>query len=551
MTTAWVKRPYTTVGQDHLAARAVSERIYATLLPGITNVTDRARYYSFYPWLAWAMDQQGRSLAKADVIDTLRRAECLVTLVAAVHARDSAGDSGVAHDEGLVGRTALTKALPALFGGGAVRLSDYAHQDPTKAETRYFKNPKGGLGQYYLGPLSDLGVLAATDDRGRVFGYTLAGKEVAKAFDLGVDRHRFFEVLDGDEVTLVLLRSLASFCACRCRADDVENRATIATLLTPTSGDRRIAALRRRATLLTVLDLAETRAQAGQSLTVDVFRAALYSGAARSGAAWQQPPVAQLVAPHWRTYQRGEMLSVAVQSLLWLVCTTLAEEGEGVARTGDALIQLAMDVIEPVLEELPPTYRGFLASREQAQPALMDWESPHHELQLTRRVLASSRGKTPDQAQRAQVAREVLELLMALSARTNTTRGYGELQFGRAYLSTYRINLVELDRLSEQTWIDLSMVDWVRWLLRHWVVERHLAVALRKLRSQGNDTFRFRPHDQGLTYVGWTDTLQPTYSSPRLRQAFAILRDLGLLSASDGGWVPTARGRALLAAADA
>jgi hypothetical protein len=45
--TPWVKPPDAIVGLDHLAVTS----LYDKMLPGITNATDRARDYSFYPIL--------------------------------------------------------------------------------------------------------------------------------------------------------------------------------------------------------------------------------------------------------------------------------------------------------------------------------------------------------------------------------------------------------------------------------------------------------------------------------------------------------------------
>ena len=83
--TTWVKPLQTIKGLDHLGVRAPCENLYAQLVPGITNVTDRARYYSFYPWLIWAFEQHEGSLKKKPFFYTLRRAECLLTLIGARH----------------------------------------------------------------------------------------------------------------------------------------------------------------------------------------------------------------------------------------------------------------------------------------------------------------------------------------------------------------------------------------------------------------------------------------------------------------------------------
>jgi hypothetical protein len=56
MEIGWVKAPTPISGLDHLGTQSPCTLIYAQLLPGITNVTDRARYYSLYPWIMRSLD---------------------------------------------------------------------------------------------------------------------------------------------------------------------------------------------------------------------------------------------------------------------------------------------------------------------------------------------------------------------------------------------------------------------------------------------------------------------------------------------------------------
>src|ERR1039457_2867848 len=56
--TDWLLPPRSINGLDHLGSQAPCVLIYSQLLPGITNVTDRARYYSFYPWVTWSLDKR-------------------------------------------------------------------------------------------------------------------------------------------------------------------------------------------------------------------------------------------------------------------------------------------------------------------------------------------------------------------------------------------------------------------------------------------------------------------------------------------------------------
>ena len=95
--TGWVKQPKPAVGLDHLGSQAPCINLYGRLLPGITNVTDRARYYSFYPWFFWAYEKYYRSIDWDEVVSRYRRADCLFTLIAARHANQT--DQNGAHRE--------------------------------------------------------------------------------------------------------------------------------------------------------------------------------------------------------------------------------------------------------------------------------------------------------------------------------------------------------------------------------------------------------------------------------------------------------------------
>jgi hypothetical protein len=57
-------------------------------------------------------------------------------------------------------------------------------------------------------------------------------------------------------------------------------------------------------------------------------------------------------------------------------------------------------------------------------------------------------------------------------------------------------------------------------------------VALRKLRSQSQDTFHIFPSDQGLQVI---EMPEPTYTTPRFHQAVQILQDIGAIERRAGG----------------
>lgn len=153
LTTGWLKPPSASTGIDHLGTQAPCGMIYGQLLPGITNVTDRARYYSLYPWLVWSYDQRYSKDNPAHFVEHFRRADCLFTLIAERHSQVGDQDDE-RHGIAMVGRNKLITALTRLRAGVSLRLSQYA----TTADSvdRYFVNRLGGLSQYYAGTLANL-----------------------------------------------------------------------------------------------------------------------------------------------------------------------------------------------------------------------------------------------------------------------------------------------------------------------------------------------------------------------------------------------------------
>lgn len=221
--TEWLRPALQIKGQDPLGVRAPCENIYAQLLPGITNVTDRAVLYAFYPWLIWAFERHDGALRKKPFFETLRRAECLLTLIGAWHTRET-GEELWFHGGGLVGRDKLGPALIDLEDGKSIKLSTYASPEDSNSH-RYFKNKLGGLGQYYLGSLRDLGIVHG--DAREIKYVTERGGLLAEAFDVRVNRNLFFSTLEQDRISLQELKPLRRFCPCHLTSSPNEQEALL------------------------------------------------------------------------------------------------------------------------------------------------------------------------------------------------------------------------------------------------------------------------------------------------------------------------------------
>jgi hypothetical protein len=321
--TDWISPAQSIVGRDHLAVQAVSEHMYSSLVPGITNVTDRARCYSFYPWFVWAFDQEASGKSSDELIALFRRAECLHTLIGITHELTEGEESS--HGGGLVGRDTLHGVADAVAAGKTIRLSQYASLDALPG-SRYFKNKLGGLGQYYLGPLKALEVLDGDARTG--LKYTAEwGATLAQAYDEKVDRKEFFRVVQHDQIDSKTLRSLDSFCPCNLRTNGLERDALVDLMFRLGKGDlKQESGLERRNTLLLLLDYVR-QFKSGSLPDVQAFLSSAYSSFLPTGAVWNIPEILRDTTNKWRIYQRHELLGIAVQALFWGGLMALDTEG--------------------------------------------------------------------------------------------------------------------------------------------------------------------------------------------------------------------------------
>ena len=524
-TVAWVRPPEPIRGLDHLGVQAPCIALYGQLLPGITNVTDRARYYAFYPWLVWSFERRYTDHSVTEFRRVLRRAECLFALVAIRHARVVGdGDDGL-HGRGMVGRDKLMR-IPV---DSAFALDDYATLD---GPTRYFQNRLGGLAQYYFGPLRDLRVLDHHKSAGFPGYDEQRGRQLAEGFASGVPEDAFFRVLEQATCTWEQLDALHAFCPCKLRENPREHRLLLDLFLTRTDAFRDPGGATRRATLGLMLDLISQPGGEPQYALEALLRGASYTGALLSGAPWTVAEAHQRALRGWGTYQRNELLSISLQGLFAAVLRAIERDAQG--RIGQA--SDAADVAVRLLSSSSSSGKALSAPLEahvsrvrEHLPALSDWRHMDHEVQRGWRL---QRTRLRDDASLEAVAEESLAILLALLARGVDAYPYGDFELDPEYFDPREIHLLSLRNASRSEWAGLTVEGWIRWVTVQWGVARHLRVALRKLRGDQRDTFRIRPLEGELRVV---EAPEPVFTQPRVATAQQMLRDLGLVTRDAAG----------------
>lgn len=519
--TAWVSPPQSIGGLDHLGTQAPCVLIYSQLLPGITNVTDRARYYSFYPWLIWSYDQRYPK-DETKFVEFFRRADCLFTLISERHARRTDRDNE-RHGVAMVGRVQLLQALDRLESGAALKLSEYTSQESAH---RYFKNPMGGLAQYYAGTLADLKLMDASAKPW--IKYTKEhGAPLAVQVNSTTPADRFWQVVESDDVKLDDLDALDAYCACRL-AESVGECQTLTDLYFDLNNAYEQEGLQRKRSLGLILHLTRSLAD-GHDLNESVFRACTYSGTLPGRQLWAVPESLQATLACWAIYQRNDLLSIACQTVLGTALRELEPQN-----AADKIIYGSVEsfaqafsngpVVSAVAKILNAELFGSLLDRlVGTAPSIDDWENDGHELQVAGRMMKCW-GRGDD----AQTLIELsLTVLALLACRDDLSQSpYGGVAMPPEALTNYPINLASF-RPRVSMWrampIPAVMADLVMWCLN-----THLRVALRKLNQTGRSTFHLRPSERGLEVVG--EIPPPANTTPRFDQAVQILRDIGALT---------------------
>jgi hypothetical protein len=532
---------------DHLAVQAPCINIYARLLPGITNVTDRARYYSFYPWLIWAFDQRGYTTFDTEFIERFRRADCLFTLIAERHAV-AVGDSYDDHAAAMVGSDTLGPIARALQPAQVIKISDYSALDGATA--RYFKNKLGGLGQYYLGVLRELQLLDGDASRGIKYTRQLGGR-LAQELQQGFDGKLFLDCVDNDRVSVEQLDTLSPLRSCKLKDNQGEQQ-TLVDLFFARGHFSGIEALPRRRSLQSILQLSELLSDKGHGMTETEFRACSYTSSLPDGEAWPVRDSLRGNRAKWGIYARNELLSIAVQGLFAALLRAYEEEGLRLHSSSQiAGWYMTQPEVQGAFDGLgtKQDFSKCVADSHGWLPPLSDWLNNAHEIQLADRIARLTVAK-PGAEQRREVIAAALRILIALASRSIAGKDpYGEIVFNERYFQSYPINLRAFNRLSKSDWTSMALSDLLTWLFVNWGLELHLRVALRKLRGQSKSTFRIRPTENGME-VTTVPLAVPT--RPRFRQAVRILKDIGAMTRSESGlWHSNRLGKSMIELGDA
>lgn len=489
-------------GLDPLGMQNSSIDLYQRLLPGISNVTLRMRYYGLYAWLAALHARRSGSTDIRKWQQLIRRAEALFALVAA-HGNDDAGVSG--------SRWARRK-LVASSG----RISFAEHADPDGSAQPYLQQEWGAYGAAYGSQVFEIGVLADAKGHDVPVPAPDIGDDLAIAFSeaLGDAADPFYRAIRRGTVTRRDLDELAPALPSAIGKATAERR-LYEKLLLARGKLQRPEDHARRDTLLLLL---HATAHLGQAPGVSDVRWLLYAASSEDGRRFSLPnEILQRQRMRWRVYQANDLLHFSYEMLLKFILDTLADYPAGI--TVHSLIRECVGAISDAADSWPASWEAFCKETKPAGNAATTQENGELHLAGLGSDMAS-----PSSRCTAECALAALQLLAIVEQRASADLEAIKQELGTLDQQFFHSLVTETAFLNSLKGIDLTSA--IAKIIEGRIINRHLWVAHRKFRYQGDYTFLIEA-DEGR--VRSRATSGPIFTNPRLGPALRFLKDIHLI----------------------
>lgn len=145
----WNKAGTISFGRDPLGLQAASVRLFTELVPGLTNVTNRLRYHSFYCWVIGEYEKKVHSTDLEQWRLFIRRAEAAYVMASNyVEGSSAAGMAGKLWSDKYVNQ---------------IQSSPFDMKpwtDKPGKDGQYLKAAAGNFGQFYIASMVEIGCLA-------------------------------------------------------------------------------------------------------------------------------------------------------------------------------------------------------------------------------------------------------------------------------------------------------------------------------------------------------------------------------------------------------
>jgi hypothetical protein len=496
----WAENSGFMTGRDPLGIQNSSISLYAALLPGMTNLTLRIRYYGLYCWLLKEYDKLQIDPEKKTLqhhYNFIRRAE--LTLAFLMLAKDPEVTS-------IVGRDFADKKLQEFREKGFFNISEGADKlKSTKKGSVYWDYTSGALGQYYAGSLIALELIETSN---KFFLVREKGIKMAQVFENNINsqaRQTFLEILRTGNLKKRDLELLDDFAITYIHQDSSEWEFYKSLLLendgqkTRTS-DNKVPSNRKETISLFLKNISEL----GIEWFPEQQFQKVFTGALTSETSFG-----------WYYYYINEAIHYCIETLFWGMLIEL--EGKSlpvhkyisdIANSTNRELHVLHNkinehkILKEITDSLPvPNLPGALSQLEK--------------LTKSHRQAISAMGFA------LGLLMEIYNLVIEFRGRIKDFENKYYLVFQKGHISEY------LEIYFDSN-IELSLKDFTK-LLTKTIINDHIATAYRKMGNGESNLVKIVIED-GM--IGHIQTMDPRFTNPRLRTLQNFLTDLGFISRS-------------------
>lgn len=403
-------------GLDPLGMQRPIEVIYQSLVPGISTITLRYRYYSFFPFILRHYEQNVRHPDPKEFRKFQRRCEALFALIC------SHGEAEL----GITGSDWANKRLNEISGdSGVIDFSVGADADADES-LRYLKNKGGAFGAIYSTQMYEMGLVhfpgPDQPNPNPVCSDVALQLADALATELGDIAGRFFEVVEAGKIAASELGSFAAMKPTNLQPGSREH-ALLKDVLLGVNDPRGLTAQMRRSTLRMLLEITDTFGSVPRAEAVKWHW--FENVPARDSAERHQVP--QL----WFLYQACDLMRLAYEVILSAALTMIDAAPRRRMSLGELTDELA-DAVEIASGESWDDFSGGLNAEAKASSA---------QQYATAMLDAMNAGETAKQVQNA------ISLIAILAEKAMTEAALvQEALSGADYFQSLRTEAQFLDR---------------------------------------------------------------------------------------------------------
>lgn len=547
---SWIMHYKTESGQDALGIRAVATNILSYLLPGIITITPRARYYAFYAWLLvdyGVLHPEGMLLSQF-----IKRREQIFGLAnIAWYAETGQWELGLAGSEKLSAHWAQH------VDGGQIPLN----------RDDYLRAKRGGYNQYSgVMPTLELTGIVGRDK----IEILPKGQRLAKAFQDAIVDTRYYqgrsEFDTAETISVNILREYGKRCCLSGLAQSPDALPTLDVLFAfdkervlPDLESDPSTVTNMKGSLGIILEILD---QVKAPLDDTGFREAAAYGLCDDYGVYRPSAVLEPFVAHWQMFQLRGYYDYAIYAmwsyfLYWLRVegpspildfTEHLETEDGLTT---ALSLLSLDAPDrPTGTWCLSSWYEFILDTSGAPDG--PWmerclafsrlsQGPLSEASLWRQL----EGLHPeDGAVYFTIAALLLSTLYLRLSGLRETDEWGAWHWARAGGSRRRSMSFYVQTVDRHRNAGNTLSDQWMWLVRDYLVAQHTIAALEKWQQRKFNTFHFS-FEQGV--FDWLADDATGFSASRFRQAYDMLRDLGLYEeVGEGALALTSLGRATL-----